>query len=406
MSFLLNKKTNHSQNKRWMFVILGLLIMVMIGTVYSYGVFRVAIEPIFNITTSISGYPYMVALASYAIFMLLSGPYVQRFHPRMMLLSGGFLVSLGWVLSSMTSNINQFILTYGFISGAGVGIMYGVPMAVVARWFPDKKGLAVGCVIVGFGLSPLITAPLANLLIQSFGVMQAFLVLGISLLLILPLLILPFRFPNQEEIEVYKSKTLQNDNQVSMDVKAMIRTLSFKGLYLNFVLGTMIGLTLIGLTANIGLRYVGLNVNQVSQWMAVFALFNGGGRPLFGWITDRLSISKAMLISFGLILSASLLMILFGQQHPIVFIGSFIIFWFNLGGWLAIAPTSTMKLYGIKHYSQNYGVVFTAYGLGAILGVLASGYLLDTFNQVNLVFWFVIGCCVLGVVNTILSIKS
>jgi MFS transporter, OFA family, oxalate/formate antiporter len=406
MSFLLNKKHNNSKNKRWVYVILGLLIMVMIGTVYSYGVFRVAIEPIFNISTSISGYPYMVALASYAIFMLFSGPYIQRFHPRFMLLGGGFLVSLGWVLSSMTSNISQFILTYGLISGAGVGIMYGVPMAVVARWFPDKKGLAVGLVIVGFGLSPLITAPLASQLIQTFGVMQAFLVLGISLLFILPLLIFPFRFPNEQEIEIYTTKTYHQDNQVSMDVKRMIKTLSFKGLYLNFILGTMIGLTLIGLTANIGLRYVGLNVIQVSQWMAIFALFNGGGRPLFGWITDKLSISKAMLISFSLIISASLLMIFFGQIHPIIFILSFIIFWFNLGGWLAIAPTSTMKLYGIKHYSQNYGVVFTAYGLGAILGVLASGFLLDTFNQVNFVFWFVIGCCILGIINTFVSFKS
>jgi OFA family oxalate/formate antiporter-like MFS transporter len=186
----------------------------------------------------------------------------------------------------------------------------------------------------------------------------------------------------------------------------MIKTLSFKGLYLNFVLGTMIGLTLIGLTANIGLRYVGFNVIQVSQWMAIFALFNGGGRPLFGWITDQLSISKAMLISFSLIISASLLMIFFGQIHPIIFILSFIIFWFSLGGWLAIAPTSTMKLYGIKHYSQNYGVIFTAYGLGAILGVLASGYLLDAFNQVNFIFGYVLGCCVLGMLNTFVFFRS
>jgi len=385
---------------RWKFVILGLLIMLMIGTVYSYSVFRVAIEVVFNVNTAISGYPYMVALASYAIFMLITGKFIQQVHPKILLLGGGLLVALGWILSSFTYNILLFTITYGVLSGAGVGVMYGVPMAVVAKWFPDKKGLAVGCVIVGFGLSPLITAPLASQLIQLFGVMQAFLVLGVSFILLLPILVFPIRFPNHEEIINFQPKVNINTISLDLDTKAMMSQNSFKGLYFNFILGTMIGLTLIGLTANIGTQYVGMEVVHVSQWMAIFAMFNGGGRPLFGWISDRLSIASAMMISFSLIASAALLMLFFGENNPLIFSMSFIIFWFNLGGWLAIAPTATMKLYGLKNYSQNYGVIFTAYGVGAILGVLTSGSILSVFNQIQLIFWYVLAVCVIGIVST------
>jgi MFS transporter, OFA family, oxalate/formate antiporter len=392
---------NNLTLSRWKFVILGLLIMLMIGTVYSYSVFRVSIELVFNVNTAISGYPYMVALASYAIFMLITGKFIQQVHPKILLLGGGMLVALGWILSSFTYNILLFTITYGVLSGAGVGVMYGVPMAVVAKWFPDKKGLAVGCVIVGFGLSPLITAPLASQLIQLFGVMQAFLVLGVSFILLLPILVFPIRFPKLEEVVNYQPIGNINIISLDLDTKAMMSQNSFKGLYFNFILGTMIGLTLIGLTANIGTQYVGMEVVHVSQWMAIFAMFNGGGRPLFGWISDRLSIASAMMISFSLIASAALLMLFFGENNPLIFSMSFIIFWFNLGGWLAIAPTATMKLYGLKNYSQNYGVIFTAYGVGAILGVLTSGSILSVFNQIQLIFWYVLAVCVIGIVSTI-----
>jgi MFS family permease len=144
-----------------------------------------------------------------------------------------------------------------------------------------------------------------------------------------------------------------------------------------------------------------MEVVHISQWMAIFAMFNGGGRPLFGWISDRLSIASAMMISFSLIASAALLMLFFGENNPLIFSMSFIIFWFNLGGWLAIAPTATMKLYGLKNYSQNYGVIFTAYGVGAILGVLTSGSILSVFNQIQLIFWYVLAVCVIGIVSTI-----
>lgn len=139
--------------------------------------------------------------------------------------------------------------------------------------------------------------------------------------------------------------------------------------------------------------------------MALFAIFNGIGRPIFGWLTDKLDSKYAMLISYAFITIASLILLFWGENNYAVFIVTFSLYWFNLGGWLAIAPTSTLRLYGLKHYSQNYGVVFTAYGIGAILGVLSSGLILDLFNNYHFIFIFIIVLCLLGVIITTLFLS-
>ena len=382
--------------------------MICLGTVYSYSVFRVTIEKMFNIGSMQSGMPYMMALAFYAIFMFLTGKYLDKFNPKLIILIGGLLVSLGWILSSFAPNIFILTITYGLISGAGVGIVNGVPLTVVARWFPEKKGLAVGLVLIGFGLSPLITAPLARILVEQHGIMNAFKILGISFGLIISILSLPFKYPSESEllnlnITKHIKKSLNEINTIEM-----IKSKKFKGLYINFLIGTTVGLMLVGLTGSVGTELIGLSTKDISLLMALFAIFNGIGRPIFGWITDKFSTQNAMYLSYGLIISSAILILFANEGDVLLYLISFSIFWFNLGGWLAIAPTSTLELYGTKHYSQNYGVVFTAYGFGAIAGVMTSGLLVDIHQNYHSVFYFVIGLCSIGVLTTsrLLNIKQ
>ena len=407
-----NVKTNNTDIKnskrisRWIYVILGIIFMMFLGTVYSYSVFRLSLEKIFNIGSTESGMPYMIALAFYALFMFITGKYLERFNPRTVMLVGGSLVSLGWILSSFAPNIIILTITYGCISGAGVGIAYGVPMTVIAKWFPEKKGFAVGMVLIGFGLSPLITAPLARTLVDYYGVLNTFLILGVGFGVAIPVLSYPFKYPTELDLKNIKSISLINNNKKSLETNEMIKTKSFIGLYINFIIATMIGLMLIGMTTSVGVEFIGIESDEVIKLIPMFAIFNGIGRPAFGWLTDKLSSKKAMLLSYLLIALAATLIIFAGESNKMIYIISFSIFWFNLGGWLAIAPTSTLKLYGMKNYSQNYGLVFTAYGIGAIAGVSTSGVLLDMHGNYYFVFYYVIGLCLLGVLLTINLIGS
>ena len=133
---------------------------------------------------------------------------------------------------------------------------------------------------------------------------------------------------------------------------------------------------------------------------------NGIGRPIFGWLTDKLSSKYAMYLSYSLIIFSAVLILFANEGSVITYSISFSIFWFNLGGWLAIAPTSTLALYGTKHYSRNYGVVFTAYGVGAVVGVMSSGWLIDQHQNYRYVFYYVIALCLIGILTTSKLIKG
>ncbi len=392
--------------QRWIYVILGIIIMMCLGTVYSWSVFRIPIEKAFNIGSTQSGFPYMVSLAAYSFFMFITGKYLDKYSPRIIISVGALLVALGWILSAYAPNIYILTVTYGVIIGAGVGIAYGAPMTVVSKWFPEKKGLVVGIVLIGFGLSPLITAPLARNLIENYGITKAFLILGISFGVIIPLLSYPFRYPSDVESKSLETTSSTKIHMNDTNTAKMIKSKNFKGLYVNFMIGSMIGLMLIGMTSNVGVELIKLSPKTVALLMIVFAVFNGIGRPIFGLITDKYSSKNAMLISYALIIIAALLMLVANEGSLVLFSIAFSIFWFNLGGWLAIAPTSTIDMYGTKHYSENYGVVFTAYGIGAIIGVLASGLLMDILANYNYIFYFIIGLCIIGILLSQRMIKT
>lgn len=389
----------------WLYVFLGLVIMMMLGTVYSWSVFRLPVEELYSVGATQSGLPYMTALLFYSLFMFLTGRYFKGWSPRATILVGSLLVSVGWILSAFAPSIQVLTVTYGVISGAGVGIAYGAPLAVVTRWFPEKKGLVIGLVLLGFGLSPLLTAPLARMLVEQYGVTRTFLVLGIVFGMLLPVLSMPFKYPESEGAEGGGSSGVSAG---ARDVTSaeMMKSANFKGLYFNFIIGTMIGLMMIGLTSSIGTELIGMAQKDVVLFISIFAVFNGIGRPVFGWLTDRLSAKTAMLLSYAQIITAAGLMLSAKNGSVGLFAVAFAMFWFNVGGWLAIAPTATNNMYGPKHYSQNYGIVFTAYGIGAVLGVSSSGLLLDAFRNYDYIFYLVIASCLMGSLLTLMLLTG
>ena len=133
---------NHT--KAWIFVLLSFVMMMSLGSVYSYSVFRLSIEAYFNVNTTLSGLPYMFALAFYSISMFISGRYIERFNPRLLLVLGSFLVASAYFLSSLSFNIDILTITYGVIGGTGVGLMYGVPIQNVIYGLRKELDLWLG----------------------------------------------------------------------------------------------------------------------------------------------------------------------------------------------------------------------------------------------------------------------
>lgn len=175
----------------------------------------------------------------------------------------------------------------------------------------------------------------------------------------------------------------------------MVKTNSFWALWLTYTIGCFAGLMAIGISTPAGKEW-GLTTEISAFAVSLYAIFNFLGRPIFGWLTDKIKPHFSAILSFLIIGIASLL--IYAIRDKTIFIMGFCLLWLNLGGWLAIAPTVTKIFYGTKYYGKNYGLVFTAYGTGAITGGLVSGQIKDLSGSYFSVFPIVAVCSLVGII--------
>lgn len=388
--------------KRWSLVIIGLLINVCLGSIYSWSVFVGPLTRYFTeslgqqVTASEVLLPFSVFLAFFAIAMPFAGRYIDKWGPRKVAITGGILTGAGWLLAGSTDSVQMLYIVYGVVGGIGVGITYGVPVAVAARWFPERRGLAVGLTLLGFGVSPFLTANLADIFINSFGVMQTFRIFGLGFIALIVLLSLPLEFPPAGWTPAGSPSAKGTGTPVSCELRReqMLRTPSFYGLWLCYFIGCLSGLMAISIAKPVGTELVQLESGLATALVGFFAVFNGGGRPLFGYLADRMNPRNTAMLSFLLIGAAS--MAIFSIQTTGVYIAAFAILWGCLGGWLAIAPTATAAFFGTGDYPRCYGMVFLAYGAGAIAGPMLAGSIRTTTGTYLGVFPYVAGLSLLG----------
>lgn len=394
-----------------MLVALGVLINLALGSIYAWSVFVTPLREHFSATMGHSValsevlLPFSIFLVSFAIAMPIAGGYIERFGPRSIAMLGGILTGTGWLLASFTTSIGMLCLVYGFIGGSGVGIAYGVPLAVAARWFPDRRGAAMGLTLLGFGISALLTAGIAARLLVHLDVLAVFRIFGIGILILIPLSALPLSLPSPgwrpSGWNPPPSATGAAANECTR--REMVRTPAFYGLWTCFFIGCLAGLMAISVAIPVGMETVGLESGFATLLVGLFAIVNGGGRPLFGALTDWLNPRNTAMLSFLLICLASLL--LWRLPTVPVYIAAFAILWGALGAWPAIAPTSTAAFFGTCDYPRCYGVVYLAYGAGAIAGPMLAGSIrMATGSYLN-VFPYVAALAGSGVVIAYLLMR-
>ncbi|HDR72379.1 MAG TPA: MFS transporter [Methanoculleus sp.] len=389
-----------AERGRWVLVALGMLINLCLGSIYSWSVFVGPLAAHFSgelgreVSANEVLMPFSVFLAVFALAMPLAGKYIEEWGPRKTTVVGGVLTGLGWLLASMAGSVEMLYVVYGIVGGAGVGIAYGVPVAVSARWFPDRRGLAVGLTVLGFGFSAFLTANIAGLLIAASGVMATFRVFGIAFLLLITLLALPLTFPPADWRPAgWVQAAMEGRIACECNRGQMVRTPVFYGLWACYFIGCLAGLMAISIAKPVGTE-LGIAPAFATALVGFFAIFNGGGRPVFGSLTDRMDPRNTALLSFVAIAGAALALWLLPGQ--ITYIVAFAILWGCLGGWLAIAPAATGRFFGTCDYPRCYGVVFLAYGAGAIAGPQLAGFIKTTTGGYLGVFAYVAVLAAIG----------
>ncbi len=384
--------------KKLSLIPLSIIVYICLGTVYSWSIFKKPLEQLFEANPAQSNLPYMFFLLFFAVLMPVTGKHMDKTGYRKTLVAGGVLTGAGWILSGFTSDIYLLTITYGIIAGAGVGIAYGVPITVISRSFAKNRGAVMGIILGGFGLSPFVTAPVAGYIIRNYGVLTAFKVLGLAFLAVILICSVPFRLPSAIPV----NRSIGSSNKY---LSVLLADRRFWGLWSCYAVGTLAGLMMIGITSPVGEELFLLSPQKTAMIIPVFAVFNAAGRPVFGWITDRMGYVFSSVLSFCLIITAGAVMLFAGQSTP-VYLAVFSAFWFNLGGWLAIAPAATASLFSRDHYSSNYGLVFTAYGAGAILGGILSGNIKLLLGSYYYVFFPVILIAAAGIALALFLLRQ
>ncbi|MCF7931889.1 MAG: MFS transporter [Acholeplasmataceae bacterium] len=358
-------------------IIAGIWMMTLMGTVYTYSVFRVHVEQLFDVGTLESGLPYMTSLLFYALSVMVVGRLLTPSRLHLFVITGTLLIALGFVLSAFVTSLLMLVMTYGVLIGTGVGTVYGVPIYVAQKRFPARGGTMAGIVLLGFGMSPLVTAPIARILIESMGLQRTFLIFGLSFLILqLPLSFL-FRVKDQGPVVI-------QPDEIEPVRKPFIR------LYVLFALSTTIGLMMIGLSYQTGVVDYGFDPLDVTLALSFFALMNGIARPIFGRLVDQKGFAYSVRLSLFLMAFAAVIGILNQGRFLWLFILSFGLFWFNLGAWLAMIPVAVKTIYGMRAYAKIYGIIFTAYGVGAVVGTLISGTIMDVLKETTYLYILVL----------------
>lgn len=400
---------------RWFLVAAGLIIMLCLGAIYAYSIIAVPLKKVFEASPP-QGYglkvsstemqiPFIVFLLVFAVTMPLMGKYVEKHGPKKMAIIGAVFVGLGWFLASYATSPSTLVFLYGVIGGLGVGIAYNCPIVTSARWFPDRRGLAVGLTVLGFGFSAAIVGPVADFLAANFGVSATFQILGAAFFILMIIFALLLQLPPANwKPKGWKPSETKTNAYVELNRNEMVRTRSFYALWICYTIGTLAGLMAIGVSKFVGLE-VAANADMseaeitaiLTALIIPFAFCNGFGRPLFGWITDKLAPRKTAILSFILTILASFL-IFTNSTSVQAYTLAFAVLWLNLGGWLAIAPAAAAQFFGTKDYARNYGFVFTAYGAGAVIGNVLAGQAKDVFGAYIMVFPYVMALSLLGII--------
>lgn len=345
-------------------VLLGaLLAQVTIAALYAWSILGTALQAEHGWSSNETFLPYALAQFVFALTTLLSGRLVDNKGPRMALTIGALLYGSGFILSSFATSPQMLMLTYGVIAGAGVGFVYVCPLSTLIKWFPKYRGMITGLSVGVFGGGSIIAKSVFSDLLLTHNISETFFKIGLfSLVLILAGALLTNNPAN------YVKKAAEK-REGDYTTKEMVKTRKFKLTWLMYWLAVIPGLLVLGAAKNIGVEVAGLNEGAAASLITLLAIANASSRLISGTLSDKIGALNVLRISFVITIVSLLSLSLLSGSTVVFFLGAAGVA-AGYGGYLALFPTFTNQEFGSYRYGSNYGVVYQAYGLAALSGIL------------------------------------
>lgn len=393
-----------TSNKGWIVTIAGTCALLALGVLYAWSVFKANIPAEWGWADSQKSLPYSIACVLFSLMTLVGARLLNKYGPRVVISAGGILAGLGVIISSLSTNPWVFALAFGGLLGSGIGFVYASASPSALKWFPaSKTGLISGIVVAGFGMGSAWVAPLARSLIASIGLQQTMLYLGIGMLVVVVFFAQFVQFPPAGYVPAgdaptHKKKTVEKQEFAPSET---VKTWQFYLLWLAFAFGSGAGLMVIGNLATIVKDQIGLPALSALA-VSALALGNGIGRVLYGTLSDKIGRKSVLLIAFifqaVLIFSLSYFVAGSSLASGPVLMGFVALIGANYGANLAVFPAITKDYYGLKNFAMNYGIVYTAWGLGGFMLSQLAGVIKDSSGSYNGAYLLSTGLLVISAV--------
>jgi len=410
------------KNKGWAVTFAGLGINLALGILYAWSVIKGGIPESWGWNNADKALPYAVACIVFAFAMVPAGKLQDVIGPRWVATIGGILTGAGCIIAGFSgSSLAGFVIGFGIFAGIGIGFGYASATPPAVKWFPPQKtGMIAGLVVAGFGLASVYIAPLGTWMLSFFakatgaidtatgkeiiekGVSGTMITFGIGFLIIVTVLSQLLKNPPAGFSAAPAAKTGGNSKpHVEMTWKQMMSGTQFYILWLMYFIGASAGLTFISVAQDLGKRSLG---ELAFIAVAILAVGNAGGRIIAGMISDKIGRQWTLFICF--LFQAAVIACLYYMQAGggwmlimliVLFIGA------NYGANLAIFPAVTKDYFGLKSYGLNYGIVFTAWGVGGLDMPRVNGMILDKAGSNGLTFVIIICMLVVGAALTFAS---
>ena len=369
---------------RWLVVVGALLVQLCLGAIYAWGAFTGALQDQngpFGYSASQTSWIFSAGLATFAVVMILAGRLQDRYGPRIIAVIGGLMLGAGYIVASFTGTSYPLMLIFvGIVGGAGIGMGYVCPITSCVKWFPDLKGLITGLAVAGFGAGAFIFVKLAGAwthLVEYRGVNGTFLIFGIIFAVSVTIGGLLLSNPPKDWKPAGWNPPKAKDGSAAAQVRNLtqnqvVKTTQFWMIWLAFVFSAGCGLMVIKCLKNFGVLQGGLTAAAAGSALGLLALFNGLGRIVWGALSQKLSAKGSVIL---MCLLQGLMMFFLIRMGSDVITLTIAACWvgFNFGGNFALFPLLTLENFGAKNLGANYGVVFSAYGVGGILGPVMAG---------------------------------
>jgi OFA family oxalate/formate antiporter-like MFS transporter len=391
---------------RWWRVLGGLSMNLALGSLYAWSVFVGPLEKEFGWKRADTSTVFTIAVVVFALTFILAGRLQDKIGPLPISLTGGILVSLGFFLCAYTNSLTYLFVSFGVIGGLGNGFGYATPIPVMAKWFPDRRGLAVGLAVAGYGGGSAIFGPLtASYLLPAYGWRTSFQILGVIFLVmtVFGAFLLknpPAGYRPAGWTPAPASKSAATTYEFTPG--EMVQTPAFYFMWVAYALGCSAGLMVISQLVPFA-RSVGIpSTSLAAMGLVVGAVGNASGRILSGWMSDALGRINVLRLMIAISMVGMPILYMVGDNVAALFLIVFVIYW-CYGTQLSVNGAACSDFWGTKNAGINYGLLFTAWGVAGIIGPRIGGYFYTQTHSYKSAFMWAAGLAAVALVCEMLA---